>query len=218
MPLYLHEISDDTIGKALSSSLFIQEREEPASRRQAYHTCEESLLPAQSLSVCHARTARPLNELTYFARFKQQRKNQVATQKMSKSGFSLNDRKSKFSLIVEHRFRNTNFRPNTIEEVSRNWIELLSLKEVKLTIFLRETNNFEETNNFFMNKNKIGIFVKLCWNVSMRWKNWSDFKGLHSMNFREEDWLKIETLSLNSQPKIRNYMMKLFVWMVRKIL
>ena len=76
MPLYLHdaEISDDTIGKALSSSLFIQEREEPASRRQAYQTCEESLLPFQSLSVCHARTARPVNELTYFARFKQQRK------------------------------------------------------------------------------------------------------------------------------------------------
>ena len=27
---------------------------------------------------------------------------------MSKSGFSLNDKKSKFSLIIEHRFRNTN--------------------------------------------------------------------------------------------------------------
>ena len=57
-PSFLHdaEISDDTIGKALSSPLFTQEREEPAGRRQAYHSLEESLLPSQSLSVCHVRT------------------------------------------------------------------------------------------------------------------------------------------------------------------
>ena len=62
-PSYLHdaEISDDTIGTALSS-LFIQEREEPASRRQAYHSLEESLLSSQSLSVGHVRTGRPVDE------------------------------------------------------------------------------------------------------------------------------------------------------------
>ena len=49
-PSYLcdAELDDETIGKALSSPLFIQEREEPADRRQAYHSREESLLPAQS--------------------------------------------------------------------------------------------------------------------------------------------------------------------------
>ena len=58
MPSYLHdaERSDDTIGKALSSSLFTQEREEPAGRRQAYDSFEEGLLSSQSLSVCHVRT------------------------------------------------------------------------------------------------------------------------------------------------------------------
>ena len=63
-PSNLHdsEISDDTIGRALSSPLFTQEREEPAGRRQAYHSYDESLLPAQSLSVGHARTGRPVNE------------------------------------------------------------------------------------------------------------------------------------------------------------
>ena len=55
---------DETIGKALSSPLFIQEREEPASRRQAYHCLEESLLPSQSLSVCHVRKGRPVHELS----------------------------------------------------------------------------------------------------------------------------------------------------------
>ena len=54
------ELDDEIIGKALSSPLFIQEREEPANRRQAYHSYEESLLPAQSsfahkLSSCQKR-------------------------------------------------------------------------------------------------------------------------------------------------------------------
>ena len=47
-PSYLcdAELDDETTGKALSSPLFIQEREEPANLRQAYHSHEESLLPA----------------------------------------------------------------------------------------------------------------------------------------------------------------------------
>ena len=54
------ELDDETIGKALSSPLFIQEREEPADRRQAYHSHEESLLSAQSF-FAHARTERPVH-------------------------------------------------------------------------------------------------------------------------------------------------------------
>ena len=42
------ERDDEIIGKAPSSPLFIQEREEPANLRQANHSHEESLLPAQS--------------------------------------------------------------------------------------------------------------------------------------------------------------------------
>ena len=56
------EISDYTIGRALSSPLFTQEREEPAGRRQAYHSSEDSLLSSQSLSVGHVRTVRPVEE------------------------------------------------------------------------------------------------------------------------------------------------------------
>ena len=66
MPSYLFdaEISDDTIGRALSSPLVTQEREEPAGRRQAYHSLEESLLSSQSLSVGLVRTERPVHELS----------------------------------------------------------------------------------------------------------------------------------------------------------
>ena len=48
-PSNLHdlEISDYTIGRALSSPLFTQEREDPAGRRQAYHSPEESLLSSE---------------------------------------------------------------------------------------------------------------------------------------------------------------------------
>ena len=97
-----------TMGRALCSPLFIQEREEPASRRQAYHSFDESLLTSQSLSVGRVRTGRPVDEFG------------VATQKMSKSGFFWNDKKSKFSLITEQRFRNTSSKPIMMEEVSRN--------------------------------------------------------------------------------------------------
>ena len=54
----------NTVTRALFSSLFTHEREEPAGRGQAYHSFEESLLPSQSLSVCHVRTERPVHELS----------------------------------------------------------------------------------------------------------------------------------------------------------
>ena len=55
------ELDDETIGKALSSTLFIEEREEPANLRQAYHSYEESSLPAQSFCA-HTSTGRPVHE------------------------------------------------------------------------------------------------------------------------------------------------------------
>ena len=62
-PSYLcdGELDDETIGKALSSPLFVQEREEPAYLRQTYHSHEESLLPAQSFFTLTC-TGRPVYE------------------------------------------------------------------------------------------------------------------------------------------------------------
>ena len=53
------EHDDVTIGRVLSSPLFTQQREDPASRRQVYHSPDESLLANQSSSVGH-RTGRPV--------------------------------------------------------------------------------------------------------------------------------------------------------------
>ena len=52
--------NDYTIGRALSSPLFTQERDDPASLRQAYHSPDESLSSSQSSSVSHDRTGRPV--------------------------------------------------------------------------------------------------------------------------------------------------------------
>ena len=56
--LYIQESS--TIGKALSSPLFTQEREDDASRRRADHSQEEGLSSSLSSSVSHDRTERPV--------------------------------------------------------------------------------------------------------------------------------------------------------------
>ena len=63
-PSYLcdAELDDETIGKGLSSPLLIQERGESADRRQAYHSYEERLLPAQFFFT-QTRTGGPVHEL-----------------------------------------------------------------------------------------------------------------------------------------------------------
>ena len=87
---------------------------------------------------------------------------------MSKSGFSLNDKKSKFWLIIEQIFKNTSSRTIMTEEVSRNIMELSSLNEVRFIVLLKETNNVDEINNIIMNIcwNNIENFVELMRKVS----------------------------------------------------
>ena len=102
------EFDDYTICVALSSPLFTQEREDAASRRQAYHSPDEGLSSSQSSSVGHVRTGRPVADNSLIPNVREIR---VAAQKMSKSGFFWNDRESRFSLTVKQRFENTNSRP-----------------------------------------------------------------------------------------------------------
>ena len=88
--------------------------EEPVDRRQACHSCEESWLPALSISVTQER-GRPVDEPSSPSSCREK----PSRDSMSESGFSLNDKKSKFSLILESRFKNTSSKP-IVEEVPRN--------------------------------------------------------------------------------------------------
>ena len=111
------ELDDELISKALSSPLFIQEQEESANVRITCHSHEERLLPAQSFFT-RTSTGKPVYEPS--SNLSQKTENQVATWKTSKSGFSLQDKKSKFLLKSDLRSRTTTFKPILTEEVSRN--------------------------------------------------------------------------------------------------
>ena len=96
------EYDDVTIGKALSSPLFTQEREDDASRRRAYHSQEEGLSSSLSSSVGH-RTGRPVVE-QFDSQIQTSKKFRATDQKVSKSGFFWNDKEGRFSLTVKQRF------------------------------------------------------------------------------------------------------------------
>ena len=91
------ECDDCTIGMALSSPLFTQEREDDASRRRVYHSSEESSLSSQSSHVGH-RTGRPVDRLIH--KSQTSKKIYAAAQKMSESGFFWKNKESRFSLAV----------------------------------------------------------------------------------------------------------------------
>ena len=111
------EYDDHTIGKALSSPLFTQEREDDASRRRACHSHDDGLSSSQSSSsVGHVRTGRPVVE-QFDSQISNVREN---PRLMSKSGFFWNDKESRFSLIVKQRFENTSSRPMMTEEVFKS--------------------------------------------------------------------------------------------------
>ena len=102
-PSYLcdAELDDDTIGKALSSPLFIQEREESADRRQAYHSHEESWLSAQSFF------GETLHELSSCQKRKSSRETENERMRIL-----LERQKSKSLLKFDLRSRNTKFKPS----------------------------------------------------------------------------------------------------------
>ena len=53
--------------------------------------------------------------------------------------------------------------------------------------------------------------------VSMKCKNWIDFKVQHSTQLREENWSKIKILSLNSLSRYKNCRVTSIVWTIREI-
>ena len=108
------ELDDEIIGKALSSPLFIQEREEPANRRQAYTLMKKVCCQLRPFSHTQVRGDPYTNSV------RAKNESQVAKWKAKESGFSLKDKKSKFSLKSDPRSRNTIFKPILKEEVSRN--------------------------------------------------------------------------------------------------
>ena len=195
--------------KTLSSPLFTQEREEPAGRRQAYHSLDESLLPSQSLSVCHVRTGRPVHELSSLS--SSVREKQVATQKMSKSGFFWNDKKSRFSLIIEQRFRNMSSRQicdrrniqklNGTTESQRGEINraLAGDEQLRRDQQLLHEQLLEQNREL-----REGLMKSLN-----EMEELGRFQGSTFDTFSRRKFIEDRDTILNSQPRFRNYRMKL---------
>ena len=156
---------------ALSSPLFTQEREDPASRRQACHCPDEKLLSSQSSSVGHVRSGRPVfNE---FGSLSNVRGNPCRDSENEQIRILLERHKEQTLADCQAEIQKHEFQADCDRRVSTNSMELSSLNEMRLIVLIKETNNFVLINNFFMNNywNKTGIFVKLMRKVSMRWKN-----------------------------------------------
>ena len=144
------ELVDELFRKALSSPLSIQEREEPADRRQAYRSHEESLLPAQSFCA-HARTERPVHELSSCQKRKSSRD-------LENKQIRILFERQKEQIFSGIRTEITSFKPILTEKVSRNGIIESQRREIDHTIagdeqLRRDQLLFHENNH----QNKIGI-------------------------------------------------------------
>ena len=97
--------------------------------------------------------------------------------------------------------------------------KMSSPSEEKLIILLQAMNNFDEINNFFMTnyQNKIRDLREAHMKSLNEMEELKRFQGSTFDEFSRRK-LIVETLSLNSQPRFRNYRMMLIVWMIREFL
>ena len=155
------ELDDEIIGKALSSPLFIQEREEPANRRQACHSHEESLLPGTQErrpvyepSSCQKRKSSRDMESERIRILLERQKEQILAEVRSE--------------IQKHEFQ--------AESDKRSVQELTGItdsqrREIDHTVASDEQSRRDQLLLQEQLSEKIGIFVKVVSKVFMRWKN-----------------------------------------------
>ena len=140
------------------------------------------------------------NRLTHT--FQTSEKFRATVQKVSKSGFFWTTDGAD-SCWLSSRDSKTRV-PSRLWQKKHSKVEWSFIESQKEEICrAHQGDEVDEINNFFMHSywNKIGIFVELMGKASVKWKNWSDFKAQHSIQFQGENWSKIETLSLNSQAR-----------------
>ena len=140
------ELHDETTGKALSSPLFIEERRESADRRQACHSNEESLLPAQSF-FAHSRTGRPVHELSSLSSCREK-----PSREMENETIRILLERQKEQIFADFGAEIQKHESQR-REIDRNLAGDEQLRRVQLLLM----NNYQ---------NKIGIFVKLMWSLN----------------------------------------------------
>ena len=69
---------------------------------------------------------------------------------MSKSGFFWNDQKEQFLADCQAEIQKHEFQADYDRRSIQKLNELSSFNEVKFIVLIKETNNFDEINNFFL--------------------------------------------------------------------
>ena len=158
--------------EALSSKLFTQEREDAASRRRAYHSLDEGLSSSQSSSLGH-RTLRPV-ETQFDPLISNVRENPRRSSENEQISILLERQREQILADSQAEIQEHEFQADCDRRSIQKMNEVIeSQRGENFIVLIKETNNFDEINYFFMNNywNKIRIFVKLMRKVSMRWKN-----------------------------------------------
>ena len=154
------DYDDVTIGQTLLD----------ACRRRADHSEEEGLSSRLSSSVSHDRTVRPVVCRLVSGAQETQRQSSESEQTRT-----LLERKREQILadcqaeIRKHEFQADYNR----RSYSKSSMKRPNHKKKKFVVLIKETNDADKINNFFLNNywNKIGIFVKLMRKASINWKN-----------------------------------------------
>ena len=148
-----------------------REREEDASRGRAYHSQDEGLSSSQSSSVGH-RTGRPVAE-QFDSLIPNIRENPCRGSENEQIRFLLERQREQILADCQAEIRKHEFQADYDRRGIQKLNEVIESQKEKFLVLIKETNDFDEINNFFMNNywHKIGIFVKLMRKVSVRRKN-----------------------------------------------
>ena len=158
------EYDDVTIGIALSSPVFTQEREDAVSRRRAYQSQAEGFSSSLSLSVSHGRTessvVKPFDSFFLFKKFRDSSEHEqirILLERQREQNLAdcqAETRKHEFQADCDRSTQQL----NGVSESQKK----------KFILLIKETNDADKINNFFRNTNwhKIGIFVKLMRSLS----------------------------------------------------
>ena len=144
------EYDDVTIGKALSSPLFTQERQDDASRRRAYHSQEEGLSSSLSSSVSHDRTGRSVVK-PFDSQIPNVREIPSHNSESVQIRILLERQREEIladcqAEIGKHEFQ-ADYDRRSIQELN----EMIESQKKKCVVLIKETNDFDEINKFFMN-------------------------------------------------------------------
>ena len=205
-PLNSHDLDldDYTIGRALSSPLFTQEREETAGHRQAYHSLEESLLSSQSSSVGH-RTGRPVVD-HFDSLISNVRENPRRSTENEQIRILLERQRQQILADCGAEIQKDEFQA----DYERRSIQKLNgVIESQRGEFYRALQGDEQHRR---DQQQLIHEQLLKRNRDLREAHEkSDFKALHSIQIRGENWSKIKILSLNSQARFRKYRTRFIV-------